>query len=170
MVSTPLALSGVQLLEPAVYRDERGCFWEAWNPRAFGLPCAFVQDNCSFSRAGVLRGLHAQREPYAQAKLVSVLSGAVFDVAVDIDERSPTFGQHVSAVLTGENHHMLFIPAGYAHGFLALTDAVFCYKCSAGYSREHEYGVRYDDPALAITWPSTPRLISQKDLALPFLL
>ena len=168
MRSTALALPGVLLIQPDVYADERGCFWEAWSACTSGLSCTFVQDNCSFSQAGVLRGLHAQHEPYAQAKLVGVLNGAAFDVAVDVDERSPTFGQYVSALLTGENHHMLFIPAGYAHGFLALEDTLLSYKCSAPYSPNHEYGIRYDDPALAIAWPQTPRLVSPKDLALPF--
>lgn len=166
-------IPGVVLIEPRVHNDARGCFYESWSKEPFrraGIDYDFLQDNHSVSKRGVLRGLHFQRPPHAQAKLVRVVSGAVFDVAVDLREGSHTYGRSVCAVLSGENKRQLFIPQGCAHGFLVLSDtAEFCYKCSAPYHPESEGGVRYDDPTISIRWPITPKLIAKKDLSLPYL-
>ena len=166
-----LAIPEVILLKPKVFGDERGFFMESWNQKAFddivGYPVNFVQDNHSRSTKGVLRGLHYQLPPMAQGKLVRVVQGEVFDVAVDIRKGSPTFGKWVSATLSGENHHQLWIPPGFAHGFLTLSDtADFLYKTTAFYSRELESGIRWDDPSIAVQWPlggASPSL-SARDL------
>ena len=169
-------IEGVFILEPRVFGDARGYFFESFNARDFreatGLDVCFVQDNESRSQRGVLRGLHFQREPYAQAKLVRVVRGAVQDVAVDLRAGSPTFGRYVSAVLSGENHRAVYIPAGFAHGFVTLEDdTIFQYKCSCFYEPSAEGSVRWDDPTLAVAWmdPGVPLIISPKDLAAPAL-
>lgn len=169
-------LPGVLLLEPQVFGDARGFFLESFNQRRFdeatGTHAAFVQDNHSRSRRGVLRGLHFQHGANAQGKLVRVVAGAVFDVAVDVREGSPTRGRWVGVELTAENHRQLWIPAGYAHGFLVLSEfADFLYKTTAYYSPADEGAVRWDDPELAIAWPDTgePPQLSAKDAAAPLL-
>ncbi len=150
------ALPGVRIIEPEVHEDERGFFLESWNARRFaeaGIDAAFVQDNQSRSARGVLRGLHYQRlQP--QGKLVRVGAGRVYDVAVDIRRSSPTFGRHVGVELSAENRHMLWIPAGFAHGFLALEEgADLLYKCTDYYAAEHDRTLLWSDPALGIAWP-----------------
>ena len=166
----PLAIPDVIMVEPRVFTDERGFFAETYKRSEFaahGIP-DFVQDNASHSVRGVLRGLHYQRPPQAQGKLVTVLRGEVFDVAVDIRHGSPTFGQWVGVTLSDQRRQMVYIPAGFAHGFCVLSEeAVFAYKCTAEYSPETELGVRFDDPDLAIDWPIADPLVSAKDAAHP---
>ncbi|TSE25632.1 dTDP-4-dehydrorhamnose 3,5-epimerase [Tepidimonas sediminis] len=174
---TPTAIPGVLLLEPRVFGDERGFFLESFNQRDFeaatGLRgLAFVQDNHSRSRRGVLRGLHYQLPPRAQGKLVRVARGVVWDVAVDIRRDSPTFGRWVGVELSDANHRMLWIPPGLAHGFVVLSDeADFLYKTTDYYAPELERCIRWDDPQLAIEWPlqGLPQgpLLSAKDAAAP---
>ncbi|MFM5885063.1 MAG: dTDP-4-dehydrorhamnose 3,5-epimerase [Novosphingobium sp.] len=167
---TPTALPEVLLIEPRVFGDDRGFFYESWNAAAFaaaGLDLAFVQDNHSRSAKGVLRGLHYQlRQP--QGKLVRVTAGRAFDVAVDLRRCSPHFGRWAGAELSAENKHMLWVPPGFAHGFVALADGTeFQYKCTAFYDPADEHCLRWDDPALAIDWSLNgiaPQL-SAKDLA-----
>ncbi len=153
---TPTALPDVLLIEPRVFSDERGFFFESWNQRAFaaaGLDAAFVQDNHSRSLRNVLRGLHYQIE-HAQGKLVRVCAGEVFDVAVDIRRSSPTFGRSMSMTLSAQNKRMLWIPPGFAHGFLVLSDAAeFLYKTTDYWYPEHERTLLWNDPALRIDWP-----------------
>lgn len=161
------AIPGVLIIEPKVWGDERGYFLETYRANRYteiGIPAPFVQDNQSFSRKGVLRGLHVQH-PNAQGKLIQVLAGEVFDVAVDIRRSSPTFGNWVGVTLSGENKRQFWIPAGFAHGFLVTGNhALFMYKNTAYYSPEHELSIRWDDPELGIDWPvtGTPEL-SMKD-------
>ena len=174
MKITTTAIEGVLILEPKVFGDERGFFFESFNQRAFneavGHPVDFVQDNHSRSARGVLRGLHFQRAPHAQGKLVRVTQGSVFDVAVDIRLDSATFGRWVGVELSGVNHRQLWIPPGLAHGFLVTSDSAdFLYKTTDYYRPESEGSVRWDDPDLAIAWPLeglTPSL-SAKDAAAP---
>ena len=173
-ISTPI--SGCFVIEPKVISDERGYFMESFNEKTFqegvGQQVHFVQDNQSFSTKGVLRGLHYQTGNHAQAKLVRVLSGEVLDVAVDIRPESPTFGKHVTALLSGENQRQFFVPRGFAHGFLVLSEtATFFYKCDNFYNKESEGGIFYNDAALNIDWQfSTENLIiSEKDAVLPTL-
>jgi dTDP-4-dehydrorhamnose 3,5-epimerase len=176
MKVTPTAIEGVLIIEPKVFGDERGFFFESFNQRAFnetvGHTVDFVQDNHSRSAKGVLRGLHFQRPPHAQGKLVRVTQGSVFDVAVDIRADSPTFGRWVGVELSGANHRQMWIPAGLAHGFLVTSDSAdFLYKTTDYYRPESEGSVRWDDPVLAIVWPLdgiTPAL-SAKDAAAPAL-
>ena len=161
MQITATALPEVLLLEPKVFGDERGFFFESWNQRAFnaavGREIEFVQDNHSRSRQGILRGLHFQRPPHAQGKLVRVVAGSVFDVAVDIRRESPNFGRWVGYELSATNHRQLWIPPGFAHGFLVLSDtADFLYKTSDYYAPSAEGCVRWDDPAIGIDWPALP--------------
>ncbi len=162
-------IEGLLILEPKVFGDSRGYFFESWNKARYeeaGIVCEFVQDNESKSSFGVLRGLHWQAMPYTQAKLVRVVSGAVLDVAVDIRKGSPTYGRHVAVELSGENKRQLFIPKGFAHGFAVLSqEAVFAYKCDAPYAPQYERGMRFDDPALGIDWRVTPEQwnLSAKD-------
>ena len=162
-------IEGLLILEPKVFGDSRGYFFESWNKARYeeaGISCEFVQDNESKSSFGVLRGLHWQAMPYTQAKLVRVISGAVLDVAVDIRKGSPTFGRHVAVELSGENKRQLFIPKGFAHGFAVLSqEAVFAYKCDAPYAPQSERGMRFDDPALGIDWRVKPEHwnLSEKD-------
>jgi dTDP-4-dehydrorhamnose 3,5-epimerase len=160
----------VLIFEPKVFGDDRGFFLESYNAKAFeattGIKCEFVQDNHSRSAKNVLRGLHYQIEQ-AQGKLVRVASGEVFDVAVDIRQSSPTFGQWVGAVLSGENKHQMWIPPGFAHGFLVLSEfADFLYKTTDYYAPQHECCIKWDDPAIAINWPlQAPPILSAKDNA-----
>lgn len=166
MTVTETALPGVLLLEPRVFRDERGWFLETWRDARYaeaGVAPRFVQDNVSVSRRGVIRGLHYQ-EPGAQGKLVSVLRGRVLDVAVDVRAGSPTFGRWVGYELSDENGHQLWIPEGFAHGFSVLSgEAVFAYKCTAPYVPAGERTVRWDDPDLAIDWRVADPVVSDKD-------
>jgi dTDP-4-dehydrorhamnose 3,5-epimerase len=165
--------TGCFILQPTVLHDDRGYFMESFNERVFaektGTPVHFVQDNQSFSTRGVLRGLHYQTGEHAQAKLVRVLSGEVLDVAVDIRPGSATFGQYDSVVLSAENQRQFFVPRGFAHGFLVLSEsATFFYKCDNFYDRDAEGGLRYDDPAVGILWPEIKNMtISGKDAQLP---
>lgn len=162
------AIDGVLIIEPRVFGDERGFFMETWNEAAFceaGIDTAFVQDNHSRSQKGVLRGLHFQN-PGPQGKLVRVANGAVFDVAVDLRESSSTFGKWVGVELSAENKRMLWVPEGFAHGFLTLSDDTdFLYKCTAPYAPQSEHALAWDDPAVGIDWPvqSLDPIISAKD-------
>ncbi|MBI1183710.1 dTDP-4-dehydrorhamnose 3,5-epimerase [bacterium] len=157
----------VKLIIPNVFRDERGYFMESYRASAFadhGINTQFVQDNQSLSGKGILRGLHFQAPPFAQAKLVKVVSGAVLDVAVDIRRNSPTYGKHVKQVLSTENMHQLFIPEGFAHGFVTLEEhTVFQYKCSNYYHKDSEGGIAWNDADLAIDWEVTNPTLSAKD-------
>lgn len=163
------SLDGVVIIKPRLFEDERGYFFESFSQRDFEAqvrPIQFVQDNESKSSYGVLRGLHFQKPPFAQSKLVRVIKGAVLDVAVDIRKGSPTFGQHVAVELTGENHLQLFIPRGFAHGFSVLSDeVVFQYKCDNFYAPQSEGALAWDDPDLGIDWeiPSEKVILSEKD-------
>ena len=174
MKATETQLKGCFILEPQLFGDSRGYFFESFNERTFQeltqTDTHFVQDNQSFSTKGVLRGLHAQAADFAQAKLVRVLSGAVLDVAVDARPASPTFGQHVAVTLSAENNVQLFVPRGFLHGFVVLSDtATFFYKCDNFYHKEAEYGVHFSDKDLNIDWqlPHEELLISEKDALLP---
>lgn len=173
MLFAETPIPGLLLFEPTVYTDARGYFFESFNERIFsekGIHTGFVQDNQSYSTRGVLRGLHYQLAPYAQAKLVRVLAGEVLDVAVDIRKGSPTYGQHYSVILSDENKKQLYIPRGFAHGFVVLSDtADFFYKCDNYYSKEHDAGILFSDSDLHIDWKLTaPQLIiSDKDKMLP---
>lgn len=170
MQFTPTKLAGVIEITPRVFEDERGYFFESYNISLFrehGITEDFLQDNQSFSRKGVIRGLHFQREPFAQGKLVRVLCGAVLDVVVDIRPDSPTFGRYESFLLTEENRKMVYLPAGFAHGFSTLEDAVFSYKCTNVYHKASEGGILYNDPLLAIDWQVTDPIVSEKDVELP---
>ena len=163
------ALDGVLIIEPRVFKDARGYFFESFSQREFDekvRPIRFVQDNESMSTYGVVRGLHYQRMPYTQSKLVRCVKGAVLDVAVDIRKGSPTFGQHVAVELTEENHRQLFIPRGFAHGFSVLSDvAVFQYKCDNYYAPQYEGAIAWNDPDLAIDWGVSEGeiILSEKD-------
>ena len=170
MQATPLDIADVVLIEPKLFGDARGFFFESFNAQAFadatGVTLPFVQDNHSRSRRGVLRGLHYQLAPKAQGKLVRCVRGAVFDVAVDIRRDSPTFGRWSGAVLSEENQHQLWIPPGLAHGFVVLTDtADFLYKTTDYYSPAHERAIRWDDPAIGIEWPLAAHGIAQPVLS-----
>jgi len=164
-----LAIADVILFEPKVFGDERGAFFESYNEQSFetavGKKIAFFQDNQSHSVPGVVRGLHYQLDPMAQGKLVRVVSGSVFDVAVDLRRSSPTFGKWVAAILSAENRKQLWIPPGFAHGFMALSEgAEFLYKATAPYSAPHERCILWNDPSLGIEWPSEVEpIISAKD-------
>ena len=168
-------IEGVYLLKPKVFGDARGYFVETWKQADFDEhvgPVTFIQDNESKSSRGVLRGLHYQKGEWSQAKLVRVIKGRVLDVAVDIRKSSPTFGKHVMAELNDENKYQLFIPRGFAHGFLVLSDeAIFTYKVDNVYAPQAEAGIRWNDPQLGIEWPINPAevLTSEKDLKQPLL-
>lgn len=168
----PTRLPGVVVVEPAVYRDDRGFLTEVWNQRRYddaGLGVRFVQDNLSSSRRGVLRGLHYQW-PAAQGKLVAVLHGEVFDVAVDIRSGSPTYRQWVGVTLSSENRHQIYIPQGFAHGFAVLSEsALVLYKCTELYTPSDEGSVRWDDPAIGIDWPVADPILAAKDASAPLL-
>ena len=164
------ALDGVVIIEPRVFKDARGYFFESFSQREFDekvRPIQFVQDNESMSTYGVMRGLHYQRMPYTQSKLVRCVKGSVLDVAVDIRKGSPTFGQHVAVELSEDNHRQLFIPRGFAHGFAVLSDvAVFQYKCDNFYHPEADAGIQLMDEELGIDWriPFEQAILSEKDL------
>ena len=169
MLVTPTALPGVMLVEPAVHGDARGFFLESWNRRVFaaaGIDADFVQDNHSRSQRGVLRGLHYQIE-HAQGKLVRVVDGEVFDVAVDLRRRSPTFGRHLAVTLSADNHRMLYIPPGFAHGFMVTSrSADFLYKTTDYWYPEHERTLLWNDRALGIAWPADiAPILAAKDAA-----
>ena len=167
-------LPGVCIVEPQVFGDHRGYFMETYSTKAFadiGIANEFVQDNQSFTaQKGTLRGIHFQNTPMAQAKLVRVTKGAVLDVAVDLRKGSPTYKQWVGVELSAENKRMLFIPRGFGHGFVTLTDDVeFCYKVDNLYSRECDRGIRFDDPEIGVDWGVTNPVLSQKDMTSPML-
>lgn len=162
-------IEGVVIIEPRIFNDARGYFFESFSQREFEkkvCKTTFVQDNESRSCAGVVRGLHFQKPPYTQSKLVRVVKGAVLDVAVDIRKGSPTYGQHVAVELTEDNHRQFFVPRGFAHGFAVLSDeAVFQYKCDNYYAPQSEGAIAWDDPDLGIDWrvPLENRILSEKD-------
>ena len=165
------AIEGVWVIEPRVFADQRGYFFEAWKQADFdqhiGHHVEFIQDNESKSSYGVLRGLHYQKGEFSQAKLVRVIKGRVLDVAVDIRKSSPTFGKHVAVELSEDNKRQLFIPRGFAHGFLVLSkEAIFTYKVDNVYAPQHEASIRWNDEDIAINWPVDPKdgLTSEKDL------
>lgn len=167
-------LKGCYIIKPTVFFDERGYFFESFNQQKFskliGEEINFVQDNQSYSSRGVLRGLHYQRGEFAQAKLVQVLKGKVLDVVVDLRSNSETFGEHITVELTSENKKQLFIPRGFAHGFIVLSEeAEFFYKCDNFYNKNSEEGIRYDDPQLKINWKigNMTLIVSEKDKILP---
>lgn len=168
-------IEGVFILEPRVFEDARGYFFESYSKRVFDTeigPVNFVQDNESCSTRGVMRGLHFQRPPFTQAKLVRCVRGKVLDVAVDIRKGSPTYGRHVAVELTENNHRQFFIPHGFAHGFAVLSDtAVFQYKCDNYYAPEADGGISIQDPSLGIDWKIDPQhaILSPKDLSHPLL-
>lgn len=168
-------IEGLIIIEPRVFSDARGFFEETYNEQRYreaGVDVRFVQDNLSASTYGVVRGLHFQRPPFTQAKLVSCIVGSVLDVAVDLRKDSPTFGQHVAVELSADNHRQFYIPKGFAHGFSVLSDyALFSYKCDEFYHPEADGGILLSDPALAIDWriPEAERILSDKDTKHPLL-
>lgn len=170
---TPLELPGLVLIEPKIFRDDRGFFAETFKLSDFennGIECHFVQDNHSNSQRDVLRGLHYQANPKAQGKLIRVLKGSVFDVVVDLRIDSPTYGKSINLVLNDENNNMLWIPAGFAHGFCVLSETVdFIYKCTNYYDPAAERGIRWDDATLNIPWPTENPILSAKDTCYPSL-
>ena len=168
MIFTSTSFEGLTIIEPRVFEDERGYFYESFNQSAidihFGGPIPFMQDNQSCSKKNVLRGLHFQNPPFPQIKLVRVIQGAVMDVVVDIRKSSKTFGKHFKIVLSAENKKMLWIPEGFAHGFITLeNDSVFLYKCSSLYSKVSEQCIKWNDKDLNIDWESNDPLVSAKD-------
>ena len=173
MIVTKTRIKDLVIIEPTIFNDERGYFFEAYNQAKFqkeGINYQFIQDNQSFSKRGVIRGLHLQINPFAQAKLVRVLEGEILDVAVDLRKNSPTYGQHVSVVLSAANKKQLMVPHGFAHGFSVLSEtASVLYKVDQAYNKESERGIRYDDPTLAIDWQldSNEIIVSEKDVILP---
>lgn len=169
----PLTIPDVILVEPKVFPDDRGFFCESFKASDFekaNLPAHFVQDNFSFSKKDVIRGLHYQKNPRAQGKLVSVLKGGVWDVAVDIRRESSNFLKWAAVELNDRNHAMLYIPPGFAHGFISLTEDVhLLYKCTNEYDPQADAGIRWNDPDIAIPWPVCNPIVSAKDAALPLL-
>ena len=170
------ALNGVKVIQPKLFQDTRGCFYESYNQEAFqkiGISDTFVQDNMSISTQGTLRGLHRQLDPHAQAKLVSVVHGEVFDVAVDCRPESKSYKQWFGHILSAENKQMMYIPEGFAHGFYVLSDtATFSYKCSHLYAPQAESSIHYQDPSIGVEWPlleNVAVLISEKDLSAKYL-
>lgn len=164
--------NGLFEITPTIFHDERGWFFEVYKEEAFrhnGITTRFVQENQSYSKKGVVRGLHFQLDPYAQAKLVTVLKGKALDVVVDLRPDSATFKKVYYCLLDDQRHNMLMIPEGFAHGFAALEDTIFFYKCSNAYNRESERGIRWNDPQLAINWEVTHPVVSEKDKQLPTL-
>lgn len=168
-------LKGVVIIEPRVFKDNRGYFFESFSQKEFEekvMPIHFVQDNESLSTYGVMRGLHYQKMPYTQSKLVRCTQGRILDVAVDIRKGSPTFGKHIAVELTEENHRQLFIPRGFAHGFAVLSEkAILQYKCDNFYVPQAEAGIQLRDETLGIDWkiPTTEAILSEKDMKYPFL-
>lgn len=173
--ATETKLKGCFVIEPTIFKDDRGYFFESFNHREFckaiGQEVNFVQDNQSYSKKGVLRGLHFQKGEHAQAKLVSVLDGRIQDVVVDLRKNSPTFGEHLSIELDNENKRQLFVPRGFAHGFLTLSESArVLYKCDNYYNKEAEGGIRYDDQKLKLEWQlnTSDLVLIEKDRKLPF--
>lgn len=170
---TKLKPDGLVLVEPRAFPDDRGFFMESYRESEFaagGVPHRFVQDNHSLSRKNVIRGLHFQKEPRAQGKLVRVVTGAVWDVVVDLRRGSPTERRWTAIELSADNRRMLYIPGGFAHGFAALTDDVhLLYKCTEEYDASLDAGIRWNDPAIGISWPVSDPIVSEKDGSLPFL-
>ena len=173
MKVTTTTIKDLVIVEPNVFNDERGYFFEAYNKAKFnenGIMYEFIQDNQSFSKRGVIRGLHLQMNPFAQAKLVRVLQGEILDVAVDLRKDSATYGLHFSVILNADNKKQLMVPHGFAHGFSVLSEtASVLYKVDQLYHKESERGIRFDDPTLAIDWQLNPTevIVSEKDLVLP---
>jgi len=169
----PLEIPEVILVKSKIFGDARGYFKETYAQDAFvanGIPLPFIQDNFSRSKQGVLRGLHYQKEPYAQGKLLTAVQGEIFDVAVDIRKGSPTFGKWVGELLSENNHHLLYVPPGFAHGFCVLSEfATLAYKVTAPYQPDYEYGVIWNDPAINIDWPIAKPTLSGRDVQLPLL-
>ena len=168
MKVTPLKIPEIKLIEPDVFEDERGFFFESFNQKKFneaiGKDITFVQDNVSRSKKGVLRGMHYQRKPFSQGKLIHVNRGEIFDVALDIRNDSPYYGEWVSEILSADNKKQLWIPEGFAHGFLVLSEHVeFLYKTTNFYKPEYEIAISWDDPDFGISWPESNKLISDKD-------
>jgi len=163
-------LSGVLIIEPKVFPDERGYFFESWNSKRYrqsGIPGPFVQDNISFSKKGVLRGLHFQY-PQSQGKLIQVLSGEVLDVVVDICVGSPTYGRWHGEILSESNHRQMYVPPGFAHGYCVTSEtAIFSYKCTDFYNPDTEHGIVFNDPDIGIEWPIEKPVLSAKDEAYP---
>lgn len=170
----PTSIDGLIIIEPKVFEDDRGYFMETYNQEVFakaGLDMVFVQDNQSMSKKGVLRGLHLQTR-FSQGKLVHVISGSVYDVGVDLRKGSPTYGKYEAVILSGDNRRMLYIPEGFAHGFLVLSDeAIFTYKCTKPYRPEYDAGIIYNDSDIGIDWPleGIQVILSEKDKKLPTL-
>jgi dTDP-4-dehydrorhamnose 3,5-epimerase len=163
-------LAGVIECIPTKFHDDRGFFYESYNQKRFaanGIPEDFVQDNFSFSTAGVLRGLHFQKDPHAQGKLVRCMTGKVMDVIVDLRKSSATYGQHASFLLDADRGNMLYVPVGFAHGFVALEETIFVYKCTEFWNKEAESGLRWNDPSLQISWGIENPIVSDKDQILP---
>lgn len=172
MQITKTAIEGLLEILPEVYHDSRGWFLEFYKEEPFhklGIPYKFTQENISFSRKGVIRGLHFQLHPWQQAKLVSVLSGKVMDIVVDLRKGSSTFGKTHVCILDADRHNLLMVPEGFAHGFAALEDSLFLYKSSSVYNRDYESGILWNDPDLNIQWPFTNAVLSEKDQKLPTL-
>ncbi|PKP11197.1 MAG: dTDP-4-dehydrorhamnose 3,5-epimerase [Bacteroidetes bacterium HGW-Bacteroidetes-3] len=173
MIIEKTFIKDLVILTPRIFEDARGYFFEAYNQAKFlenGINYQFIQDNQSFSKRGVIRGLHLQINPFAQAKLIRVLQGEILDVAVDLRKNSPTYGQHFSVILSAENKKQLMVPHGFAHGFSVLSEtASVLYKVDQLYHKECERGIRYDDPTLAIDWQIDAEdiIVSEKDLVLP---
>lgn len=172
MKVTPLSLQGAYIIEPVVHGDHRGFFMESYNEQMMkeqGITHTFIQDNQSLSaEAGVIRGLHYQLNPKAQTKLVRVLTGAIYDVIVDIRKKSPTYGQWVGVILSEHNHRQLLVPKGFAHGFCTLVpNTQVAYKVDEYYSPEHDRGILWNDPALGIDWPTSKPILSEKDTKHP---
>ncbi len=174
MPFTKTSLKDLWLFEPRVFEDNRGYFYESFNQNEFtqttGIEAPFIQDNHSFSKRGVLRGLHFQKPPHAQSKLIKVVKGTIWDVVVDLRKDSPTFKQHAGFELSAENKHQLYVPQGYAHGFAVLSDtAEVLYKCDNFYAPQSESGIIYNDPELNIDWKldQGSLIVSDKDLILP---
>ncbi len=164
-------IEGLIILQPKIWKDDRGYFFESFRQDIFSklnIDVNFVQDNQSLSQKGTIRGLHYQSAPFEQGKLVRVVQGKVLDVALDVRKNSPTYGQHFAIELSAENQTQFFIPPGFAHGFSTLEDnTIFCYKCTNYYSKANEGGVRFDDPALGIDWKVEGLFVSDKDRELP---
>jgi len=163
------SIKGLWEITPRLFRDERGLFFESFSEKIFrnnGIEASFVQDNQSYSTKNVLRGLHFQKAPYGQGKLVRVIKGKALDIAVDIRKDSPTFGQYESIILDSEKSNMFYVPEGFAHGFLALEETILVYKCTNYYNKESESGIIWNDPDLNIKWGILHPIISQKDLEL----
>ena len=173
MQATPTKIPDVVIVKPQRFGDQRGWFMESWQAERYeklGIPDRFVQDNQAYSQQGVLRGLHIQN-PFAQGKLVQVIRGEVFDVAVDVRRGSPWFGQWVGEHLSEANYHQLYVPPGFAHGYLVLSeDAIFTYKCTDYYHPETQFSIRWDDPQIGITWPGgLEPILADKDRDAPLL-